>query len=91
MTCSYCSKEVVFVFVLQENVAGVGPSPRYACFPCLQTIGEKVMREFNRTQLAETTPPEVTSFCKPCAGCGGTRREDCKDFPNHGHTWCDCQ
>jgi hypothetical protein len=29
--------------------------------------------------------------CIPCTSCGGMRRENCKDFPNHGHEWCDCQ
>lgn len=29
--------------------------------------------------------------CTPCLGCGGFRRENCKDFPHHNHDWCDCQ
>lgn len=37
---------------------------------------------------AQTTSP---SSCIPCSSCGGMRRENCKDFPNHGHEWCDCQ
>jgi hypothetical protein len=29
--------------------------------------------------------------CRPCSSCGGMRRENCKDYPNHQHDWCDCQ
>lgn len=29
--------------------------------------------------------------CVPCFGCGGFRMENCKDYPNHAHDWCDCQ
>ena len=91
MNCAYCSKEVQFVFVMQENVPGIGPSIRHACFPCLQTIGERVMKAFNQAQLVETTPLDVTSLCRPCGGCGGIRRENCTNFGLHAHIWCDCQ
>jgi len=40
------------------------------------------------TEVASTVS---TSGCVPCAGCGGMRKENCKDFPRHGHDWCDCQ
>jgi len=36
-------------------------------------------------------PSDVTVRCKPCAGCGGFRKEDCTNFGLHGHVWCDCQ
>ena len=45
--------------------------------------------------ICELLEPErvggITWVCVPCASCGGMRRENCKDFPNHGHEWCDCQ
>jgi hypothetical protein len=31
------------------------------------------------------------SQCVPCMSCLGMRRENCKDYPNHQHEWCDCQ
>jgi hypothetical protein len=95
MTCSYCSKPMPLVFVLQEDVPGVGPSIRHACFPCLTTIGERVMTEYRKAQQAEVAPPpDLTSGateCVPCTGCGGMRRESCKDYGRHHHDWCDCQ
>lgn len=93
MTCSYCGKETTFAFVLHENVQGEGPSVRQACFPCITTIGERVMREHVRTQETglQPAPPDVTTFCKPCFGCAGVRRENCTNVGQHAHTWCDCQ
>ena len=35
--------------------------------------------------------PVVSRGCAKCPGCGGVKVENCKDYPNHGHEWCDCQ
>jgi hypothetical protein len=94
MTCSYCDKNHKFVFVLQEDVPGVGPSIRHACFQCIQVIGEKIMKEVRQAEVQPSAPPEVTAgltSCIPCSGCGGMRMENCKNPGLHGHTWCDCQ
>lgn len=96
MICVYCEKPVPLVFVMLEDVPGVGPTSRNGCFPCISILGEKIMREYHAAQ----GPPEVTpdgvvraplTECKPCSGCGGMRRENCKDYGKHHHDWCDCQ
>lgn len=96
MNCSYCSKtDHQFVFTLQEDVPGLGPSIRHACFRCVQTIGERIMVEIRKAEDPEPLrPPDLTmdaTSCTSCAGCGGIRKENCKNYPAHQHTWCDCQ
>jgi hypothetical protein len=38
-----------------------------------------------------TKAAQPATSCVPCSMCGGMRRENCKNFPNHAHDWCDCQ
>ena len=97
MLCSYCAKEVPLVLILQEDAppGSVGPRTRLACFPCVSDIGQQVMTEFHKVKaLAAGSLPDVTpksTDCVPCSGCGGMRRENCKDYGKHHHDWCDCQ
>lgn len=87
MTCSYCSAAVKFVFVIQEDVPGLGPTSRLGCFRCISMIGEKIMRPAQADQAQQASG----SSCNPCSGCGGIRRENCTNSGRHEHTWCDCQ
>lgn len=93
MICSYCGKVATYLFNLLEYVVGPGPSVRHACFPCIQTIGEKVMKSHGQAQAGSEgeARPDVTASCRKCPGCGGVRREHCTNFGLHGHEWCDCQ
>ncbi len=93
MDCSYCKQPTRYAFVIDEQPASGGPKKMRACFPCISAIGEKIMR----AQVSPTTAqdqaaaPTPFSLCVPCPGCGGIRRENCKDYPKHQHDWCDCQ
>jgi len=59
MECSYCKKPCrgEIAFELLENVKGEGPVKKRACFPCIQELGERVMRP---------PRPEVVGRCPDC-------------------------
>lgn len=52
MDCSYCKKPVDLAFLMEEQIPGVGPERRRACFSCLSEIGDKKMREIREAKEA---------------------------------------
>jgi len=44
MECSSCKKPTPWAFELVEDVKGEGPTKRHLCFPCIQELGDKIMR-----------------------------------------------
>lgn len=53
MDCSYCKKPVKISFDITEDVPGEGPSKRRACFPCIVSMGEKIMNEHRQEHLCD--------------------------------------
>jgi hypothetical protein len=63
MDCSICKKPTTWVFELLEEVPGKRPERRKLCFPCVSDLGEKIMVEYRRKQMAEEAanqPKEVS-------------------------------
>jgi len=51
MECSSCKKPTTWAFELIEDVNGEGPTKRHLCFPCIQELGNKIMRPINYPQI----------------------------------------
>ena len=49
--------------------------------------------KFGWPLVEPSAPPQSPQAfnCVPCGACHGMRVENCKDYPNHLHVWCDCQ
>jgi hypothetical protein len=74
------------------------PSDRAALVSHIAEVGGKFAWPIVEPSAPPPPPPQAdgnypasSHRCVPCLSCGGMRRENCKDFPNHGHEWCDCQ
>ena len=59
MNCSYCNKPAKILFLLHEDVPKAGPTRKEACFPCVQDLGEKTVRELRGMKVEAPPAPPV--------------------------------
>lgn len=79
MNCSYCKKPIKHAIVLMENVPGVGPERKDACFSCVSRVAESEMRMSQKA----ICPTCNTESEKVTLKADSNFEFSCKS----GHTW----